>query len=115
MVQLNCSFLMKLRIQEFPQAFKEICSIYDEEQILELHVKESLSRLNAHDEDLKFVWEMRNPHRLTKVVLAQNAERKDYLVGLRSRIKAITTSPLSAERVAAETLFLWINKHRQHI
>lgn len=114
MVQLNCSFLMKLRIQEYPQALKEICSIYDEEQIEELHLKESLSRLKSHSADLDFVWEMRNPHPLTVVLQENNKIRRDYLVGMRGRVKAILKSPDAAEKAAARTLYLWMNKHRQH-
>jgi len=115
MVHLNCSFLMRLRNKEFPQAFKEICSIYEEEQIEELHVKESLSRLKAHLDELKFVWEMRNPHPLTEVLLEQNKLRKEYLVGFRNRIRAIIKSPIAEEKTAAKTLFFWINKHRKDI
>ena len=115
MISLNCSFLMRLSNQEFPQAFKEICSLYDEEQIEVLYVKESLIRLKAHEAFLQYVWEMRTPHRLTKVLRMQNKERTDHLVSLRARIKATKKSPIESEREAAQTLYLWINKHRKHI
>lgn len=115
MISLNCSFLMRLNNQEFPQAFKEICSLYDEEQIEVMYVKESLIRLKAHEAYLQFVWEMRNPHRLTKVLRQQNKDRKDNLVSLRARIKATKQSPIASEREAAQILYLWINKHRKHI
>lgn len=115
MVQLNCSFLMKLSIQEFPHAIKEVCSIYDEEQVEELHVKESLSRLKAHEGDLQFMWKTRNPHLLTPVLQEQLRERKKYLLGLRARIKAIKKSPDKEERDAAKIVYLWINKHRDYI
>ena len=115
MVSLNCSFLMRLSNQEFPQAFKEICSLYDEEQIEVLYVKESLVRLIAHEDTLQYVWEMRTPHRLTKVLRKQNKERTDHLVSLRARIKATEKSPIASEREAAQILYLWINKHRKHI
>lgn len=115
MIQLNCSFMMKLRIQEFPQAIKEITAIYDEDQIEELHLKESLSRLKAHNSDLDFVWDMRNPHPLTAVLQEQIKTCKGYLVGLRARIRAIMKSPNEEERAAAHTAFLWINKHHDHI
>ena len=114
-VLLNCSFLQSLRNIEFPQAFKEICSIYDVEQIKVLYVKESLDRLKAHKEELKFVMEMRNPHPLTAVLDEQCVLRRSYLVSMRGRIKASAISPVSAEIAAAKILTLWIDKHEKYI
>lgn len=114
-VHLNCSFLQGLRNQEFPQVFKEICSIYDEEEIDESYVKESLVNLIAHEGDLDFVMETRNPHPLTEVLSNQSKMRKNYLVSLRGRVRTTLKSPIEAERVAAKTLYLWLNKHRRYI
>ena len=108
-VLLNC-----LRNQEFPQAFKEICSIYDVEQIEVLYVKESLERLKAHKEELKFVMEMRNPHPLTAVLDEQSALRRNYLMSMRGRIKACVNSPVANEKAAAKILSPWIDKHGKY-
>lgn len=115
MLHFNVSFLRELRNQEFPEVFNEICSIKDEEQIEELYVKESLERLKASNKDLDFVMEMRIPHRLTEVLEEQCLNRKNYLVALRSRVRATLNSPIVDERASAKVLYLWMNKHRQYI
>lgn len=114
-VLLNCSFLQSLRNVEFPQAFKEICSIYDVEQIEVLYVKESLERLKAHKEELKFVMEMRNPHPLTAVLDEKSVLRRNYLLSMRGRIKASAISPVAKEKAAAKILTPWMAKHEKYI
>ena len=115
MLQLKVGFLWGLKNQEFPEVIKEICSIHDVDQIEELYVKESLERLNARDRELDFIMEMRNPHPLTEVLKAQCMERRSYLIGLRSRIRATRNSPILEERESAKVLYLWLNKHRKLI
>lgn len=115
MKKRKISFLRCLRNQEFPEVLREICSIYDVEQINVLYVKESLERLMAHDDELKYIWEMRIPHELTEVLENLCWLRKDYIVSLWGRVKSCLKSPIGTEVLAAKTLNLWLSKHRKYI
>lgn len=109
------SFINKLTNQEFPELVNNILSIKNVEEVDVDFVKTKLEEALSHDDELKFVMKMRNPHPLTEVLENDKNIRKKYLVGLNGRIRSSFHTPIEEEKSAAKVLLRWMNKHREHL
>ena len=111
MKEFSFGFLGGLRNEEFPEFYNRLCSILEVDEVDDVNLKECLTEVISHEEELKFVMKMRNPHRLTAGLTRFVHERQTYVVSLRGKIFASLKSPLALERQAATILAGWMDKH----
>lgn len=109
------SFLNKLTNQEFPELVNNIVSIKNADDVDVYFVKAKLEKVLSHNDELKFVMKMRNPHPLTEPLQNNKNLRKRYLISLNGRIRSSFHSPIAEEKIAAKVLIMWMNKHRKHL
>ena len=111
MKEFNFSFLGGLRNEEFPEFYYRLCSILEVDEVEDVNLKECLMEVISHEDELKFVMKMRNPHRLTAVLADYAEERQSYVISLKGKVFASLKSPIKVERDAAVILAAWMDKH----
>lgn len=115
MKKLNISYLIRLRNQQFPEAYGTICSILERNEITEEYVTACFENVKAQRQKLGFLQNMKVKHHLSGTISELNNDRQDYFLSLKGRVASNLRSPNETERKAAKVLDLWLEGYREFL
>ncbi len=115
MRKLNISYLIRLRNQEFPEAYGTICSILERTEMTEEYVAACFENAKAHKNKLGYLKNMKVKHHLSRIIRELNNDRQDYFLSLKGRVTYNLRSPNETERQGAKVLSLWLEGYREYL
>ena len=113
MKSLHLSHMMRLKNQDFPEAFSTICSILERTELNEPYLAACLSLAKVEFNKLGLLKNIRRKHPLSRTLHELILERQDYFSALRGRVTYCFKSPDVKERRAAKVLDFWLDGYSE--
>ena len=113
MKELHLSHMMRLKNQEFPEAFLTICSILERTELNEPYLAACLDLAKVEFNKLGLLKNRRRKHPLSRTLRELIFERHDYFSALRGRVTFCLKSPDAKERQAARVLHFWLEGYSE--
>lgn len=115
MQQSLLSYMRKLRNHRFAEAYELICTNLQVEELTAPHVKQAVEEVQEYARSMELLKNQKRQHPISQQLFELKKERHQYLLSIRGRIAYFMRSHDPQERIAANTLQLWINSYHEFL